>query len=554
MSALTILPTKVRHAPTAIVGLDSGRELLLHSRIDPLEEAAFFAAGVVPQERTLYAVLGFGLGYHVQALLDRIPASSHVVVLEPADFRLSARLLSQPPSRSTRWLRDTRLHFLSHHDAQLTPIHLANTLASHRLRSFTVVPHVPSMQTAEAFFGSLAREIQRALPPSVRQQLNTLDQMLESDLRNYWANLSASWNEHRASSLEGVWRDLPAVVVSGGPSLDEALPLLPAIRDRILLIATGSTARTLLNHGLCPDLVVSVDPHDPNLAHFVGWDGSQIPLVCYHRFHRGIPRVYAGPLFVFDMQDEPPLPLVEPASPSPFRRGGTVAFSALQLAHLVGANPIAFIGQDFAFARGRTHAAGAIYNLSFDENQPLPEECVRVPATAGGTVLTNRLLHAYLLHMQDYILHYAKVKPAVRHINTSTSGALILGMETKGLVESIEGCPEPPLAASQAISQAMTAPRRPTTATQIATLDAWIATLQSLVASVDSVESFSDIFAAFAATPLCDLPGRGYRDLWFVFETKYQLGAHPATSAFVSRFKSHLRHVLEDLRSVRAAS
>jgi hypothetical protein len=91
LPSLTIVSSKVRTAPTAIVRVDDGRELLLHSRVDPLEETAFFAAGVTPQERTLYAVLGFGLGYHVRALLERIPESSQVIVLEPADFTLRGR-------------------------------------------------------------------------------------------------------------------------------------------------------------------------------------------------------------------------------------------------------------------------------------------------------------------------------------------------------------------------------------------------------------------------------------------------------------------------------
>lgn len=553
MLALTIIPTKVRHAPTAIVRLENGRELLLHSRIDPIEEAQFLAANVQAEERTLYVVLGFGMGYHVRALLERVPQSSHVIVLEPAAVRLSTRALSQPPGDRTAWLRDPRLHFLAHHDPHLTPLHLANELAARRLLSTTMVPHVPSMQTAGPHYSTLAREIPAALPPSIRQQLNTLDQMLESDLRNYWANLSASWNESRALSLAGQWEGRPAVIVSGGPSLDEALPLIPAIRDQVMLIATGSTARTLVTNGIRPDLVVSVDPHDPNLAHFVGWDSSLIPLVYYHRVHRGIPRVYAGPLFGFDMQDEPPLPLLDRLAASPFRRGGTVAFSALQLAHLLGANPIVFVGQDFAFAKGRTHSAGAIYNQTFDE-RALPPDYVRVPGIDGGTVVTSRILHAYLLHMQDYILHYGAVKPAIRHVNTSPTGAMIHGMEMLDLRAAVEPCPVPGVSAASTIAEVQARRRSPPLAAQVALLDDWIAELQRVVTNVDGVESFPDIFDAFAATPLCDLPGRSYRDLWFVFETKYQSGRNPTTAALLGRFKSHLRHVLDDLRAMRATT
>lgn len=52
-------------------------------------------------------------------------------------------------------------------------------------------------------------------------------------------------------------------------------------------------------------------------------------------------------------------------------------------------------------------------------------------------VVTSRLLQAYLLHIQDDVLHYAAPKPHVRHVNTSATGALIRGMEHATLVATL---------------------------------------------------------------------------------------------------------------------
>ena len=51
-----------------------GRDLYLHSRLI-VEEARLLVKDLPRQERTLYVVLGFGLGYHVKELLSTTPAA-----------------------------------------------------------------------------------------------------------------------------------------------------------------------------------------------------------------------------------------------------------------------------------------------------------------------------------------------------------------------------------------------------------------------------------------------------------------------------------------------
>src|SRR5262249_53992765 len=155
------------------------------------------------------------------------------------------------------------------------------------------------------------------------------------------------------------------------------------------------------------------------------WDCSSVPLVYYHRINRLVLPLHTGTKFCFLMHGEPALPGTTRAE-SPFRRGGTVAYSALQLAHLLGADPVVFVGQDFAFAGGHTHAAGALYDRRFNENEERADHFT-VPGVAGTPVTTNRIYYDYLLLMQDYLLEYARVNPSMTHINTSRVGARIRG-------------------------------------------------------------------------------------------------------------------------------
>ena len=128
---------------------------------------------------------------------------------------------------------------------------------------------------------------------------------------------------------------------------------------------------------------MSVDPYELNRAHFAGWESSDVPLAYYHRMCRGIVSEYAGPKFWFVMHDEPPIPLRQSRERSPFARGGTVAYSALQIAHYLEADPIIFVGQDFAFRGGHTHAAGALYGQTSTTTR-CPRTTSACPVSTGG--------------------------------------------------------------------------------------------------------------------------------------------------------------------------
>jgi hypothetical protein len=544
--SVSLQPSRVKAAPTALVRRADGREFYLHSRYDPFEEGQFLARDVARQERALYVVLGFGLGYHVRAILDHVPASSHVMVVEPDAACLSARALATADHPAARWVRDPRLHFLTLHDPKLAPLHLADRMAALRLLTIKLVTHVPSTLTAEEFYRSIASEIPAQFPTAIQRHLVSLDRMLENDLRSLWSNLPYSWRAAPISRLAAAWAGRPLVVVSGGPSLTDALPTLDAVRDRALILATGSTARVLSERGIRPDLVISVDPYAFNLGHFVGWDTTRTPLVYYHRLHHAILPVYAGPLCTFVMHDESPLPLLaEPRAP--FHRGGTVAFSALQLGHYLHANPIVFVGQDFAFAGGRTHAKGAIYGEIFDETAP-PDDYILVPGVAGEPVLTSRIHEAYLLHMQDYVLNFAKHRPEIQHVNTSPLGARMRGMTYVSLSEALGALPAIDPAARQVCAAWFADVPGVQADAQRQALDGWLAELTGLLERHPGSD-FAPLYRAFADTSLHAIAERSYQDVKYVYEAKYQ--APSAAEVYGNRFREHLRQVAADLRQIR---
>ncbi len=547
---ITIIDSATKGAPTALIRRADGSEAYLHSRFDPVEEARLLIGDVPLRERTMYLVLGFGLGYHVKELLNRIPHTSHVTVAEPRGACLSALRPPGGKNRAATWMKSPRLHFLTLDEPGLGPIYLADRLAEMRLLGIELFTHLPSTLMDETFYRNLSAEVRQKFPRSFAVHLSSLDKLLENDLANFWANLSCSWNAAPAQCLRRKWSGRPLVIVSAGPSLDSAVLSLREVRGRAMLLATGTAARILMERDIRPDLVISLDPYDTNLAHFQGWGASGVPLVYYHRINRRVLDLHSGPRFVFIMRDEPPIPLVgRPGGPE-FWRGGSVAFSALQLAHLMEANPIVFVGQDFAFGRGRTHAAGSATGHVFEEGDP-PGDYFQVPGANGSPVLTDRIYYSYLLYMQNYLLEFAARKPAVRHINTSTVGAFIRGMDYLDFDRALAlNTAQARYSAGEMIAEAVAGSRKIPLKRREAAVCGWVAELDRLLGRIGSTDDFSRTYAAFRSTSVCAQAARSYEDVHYLYETR---GGAQGKSSLPARFREHLQFVASELRKSKSA-
>jgi hypothetical protein len=540
----SIVNSSVEGVPTAIVRPLNGPPFYLHSPDDPIAEAHALIKDVARQERALYVVLGFGLGYHVKALLDAIPSSAHVIVIEPEWARFSQ--VTRQDAHHAAWMSDKRLHFHATRDADIVPIHLVEYLAALKLMSVNLVHHAPSMQTAGDYYQAVATQIPRDLPSAIEGHVRWFDEMLENSLRNFWTNLPDSWRAASIHRLKGRWAKQPLVIVSAGPSLDDALPVLSRLSRNALILATGTTARILEAHQIRPDLLVSVDPYQFNRAHFSGLAASDVPLVYYHRISRGIVSEYAGPKFWFVMHDEPSLPLRPSHDPSPFARGGTVAYSALQLAHYLEADPIVFVGQDLAFPGGRTHAAGAPYGQTVDDTA-LPDGYFRVPGVDGQPVVTNRTYHGYLTLIEEYLRTVATTRPDVRHVNTSSRGARIAGTEFGDLEPLLRTLPPLPKAPREQIVRTLKRSGSPSRTEERHAMTRWVAELESL--SETGTTDFEELFARFRTTDAYSQASKSYDSVYWVYESRYRNGSSQSRSIFLHRFRDHLKFVVDDLRA-----
>lgn len=227
-----------------------------------------------------------------------------------------------------------------------------------------------------------------------------------------------------------------------------------------------------------------------------------------------------------------------------------MAFSALQLAHYLGANPIIFVGQDFAFRGGHTHAGGSLFDQTFDA-EALPTDYLRVPGVDGNPVVTNRIYYSYLLYMQDYLLDFESRNPDIKHLNASRTGARIQGMDSVALEQALAGPGGNDLVSpSDMIHAALGQSRSVRIEAQRAALDKWAGASDRLLKRADQFSDFGSLFAVFKTTPLYAQAPRIYDDIYYLFETKYCSPEAAATPSFLNRFLKHLQFVSQELNKM----
>jgi hypothetical protein len=419
-----------------------GQALYLHSRYDPVGEAARWAKAALTNDPAVAFVLGVGLGYGVAAMLEA-DERLHLWAFEPDSATVVAALQTVDLARP---LRDGRLRLVIRPDkgklfadwnAFLAPIHVAHT----------IVALAPSVRLHADFFDA-ARALVGEFIDFGRTAINTLLVNSRRTCQNLARNTPAYVTADGVGPLKNAARGKPAVIVSAGPSLQKNKHLLPEAA-RGAVVAVQTTFKQVLDLGVEPDFVTSLDYHDISTQFFQHVPaGTRTRLVAEAK---ASPKVLAaGPgalsLLGNDFLDRllRELKLDRPK----LRAGATVAHLAFYLAEHLGCDPIIFVGQDLGFSDGLAYAPGTSYDALWrpEQNRFNTAEMThwqrvmrdkpilrQVPDYRGRTTYTEQRLYSYL---QQFERDFAQSDRTV--IDATEGGVAKRGAAPMSLAAAIE--------------------------------------------------------------------------------------------------------------------
>lgn len=417
--------------PTLVADGPSGK-LHLHSAYNPRAEAARWADELDSQGWEVAVIFGFGLGYHLEELLDRNPGG-RIIVVEPLPsvfkYALAVRDLTH--------LLERRLDLVLASDATEAAAELFKLLYSSLHARQALFAWPPYLRLAPGYWES----VQHGVGDLVRQALVNLATNRAWSLAwldNFFANLIESAEDPAVSCLLPHFAGRPAIIVAAGPSLDKNVRLLGEVRGRALVVAAGSAINPLRKHGIRPDLLVSFDPGEANYAHFIGLDSAGLPLVYSPTIFWRIVAEYKGPRFAMGMDVFPFVEdlfgrLGEPRGS--VASGPSVANVAWDLVRQMGCDPVIFVGQDLAFTDARTHADGAVHGRALRPEELEAQGIIFTEGIDGNQVPTSRVMYAMKVWFEQRI---ASLGAGRTYIDATEGGARIAGTEVMPLREAID--------------------------------------------------------------------------------------------------------------------
>ncbi|HLJ19215.1 MAG TPA: 6-hydroxymethylpterin diphosphokinase MptE-like protein [Stellaceae bacterium] len=369
---------------------------------------------------TFLIIFGVGLGHHVMELARRTEARWLILVEPNLDLIKHSFHALDWAALLARFGTDNGGVYLVTDPDPTRMVHgIVSRVAEHGIPFIDgawVFTHYPFWSFAEA----------RARLHDAAQYAFVNRGFFEDEIK-MMTNAVANFTAGRFWLIEGrprLQRPETVAIVGAGPSLDESIPTLKRIRDRIVLFSGGTALRPLLRNGIVPDFHCELEnvPVVVDVLKEAGKYGdlSQIRLIASATVDPRVPPMFRESWFFFrdsvssSMLLTGGLHILSGAAP-------TCVNTAMAAATTLGFTEIAFFGTDCGTrVGGLDHASDTVYGAGsiVKARQNFP---IEVEGNFGGVARTDWIYDACRRMLGEAIRFYG-----LSPINTS-DGALIPG-------------------------------------------------------------------------------------------------------------------------------
>jgi hypothetical protein len=328
----------------------TGKAHTLHSLMSPEREAEKIIATL--QDEGFIIILGLGGGYLAEAALKTTSVQKLLVI----DFDIDgiAELLCSKDYITL--FSDPRFTLLV--DAEPEAIEAAVTTAYLPCihNGIRVIPLRARCDFDTGHFFPASDAIRRAI------EKVSVDYSVQAYFgRRWFSNVI-----HNIFALEKqfgiIAPESRIAICAAGPSLDHQLQRLKSKAESVYIISTDTAIGTLLNAGIKPDAVVSIDCQHISYLHFLGHDIQDIPLfldlasppLLYSRTASTVFFSGGHPLGNYISAFFKKIPFIDTS-------GANVTYAALSLAEKLGAKQVEIYGADFSYPCGNAYTKGAFF-------------------------------------------------------------------------------------------------------------------------------------------------------------------------------------------------
>ena len=436
----------------------------LHHKENPLGEAREIFSQVENTPVAIHVIYGIGLGYLFQVACAN---SLGTVILYETDLNILK-------------IAFTLVDFSN--DILKNNVFIADNIqkASDYIYKKSNTKNSPYMLTTSAYrelgakeFDELVEKLQRMIG-AFGLDLRFTKEKFYPLLKFTLANIPNLVKEPPLCSIKYFYKGKTAVVASAGPTLDRDIEVIKKYRDKIVLFVVGTAMKTIAKHGITPDFLCIIESYDSS-KQIEGLDLSKVNLITEPFSHPNYRKFNFKKIYSHISSN---LPLnafwagLIKENTEDYLSKGTVSYTALNAARILGCSKIIFAGQDLAYLEGQCYSKDSAYkdlvcafnkeknkweitakdfdkfayalNNSSDEEvrkktalrrlENLNKSLYYVKSIKGEMIPTESVYAAFIAPLNEY----TKMFPDREYINASLEGAQIDGFQNLPLEEALK--------------------------------------------------------------------------------------------------------------------
>ncbi len=324
---------------------------LIHNPQNPLAEAQEIFSYAKNEPVSIHLVYGLGLGYLFQ--VTALNSKGAVILYEP-DLNILKIVLS---------LVDFSNDFLKSNVFVCTDYDEVS-LAIHQKSGMQNTPEMltlPTQMQTEGFEELVGRLKDTIGAYSL--DLKYTKEKFYPSLKMLLKNIHNLFEETPLAHFKDAYKGKTAVVVSAGPTLDRNIETLKKYRDKYILFAVGTALKTLNANGIKPDFLSIIETFDSS-KQLAGVDLKDVyfitepysnPNLRKFEFKRRFSHIASNvPINKFWAE-------ICGENIDEYFSKGTVSYTVLNSARILGCSKIILVGQDLAYIEGQCYSKDSAY-------------------------------------------------------------------------------------------------------------------------------------------------------------------------------------------------
>lgn len=354
--SLELIETKSKKYSAKV--FKNGKSIFLHSAYDPEKEANALINEIkkeTEKDLDLVFIFGIGAGYLINAFKK---LNINIAVIEPS-IKFFNLLIDN--FKLDKILEDNITFFIGGDDIE--DIEKFISLTNTKKVKFFITRSYVTLFNEEALF--YQQKVLSIVDKKIIN-INTISRFDKLWAYNIASNVAEISTHYGVSRFFDKYKNIPAVIVSAGPSLEKNIRKLKEMKNKALIIAVDTAMKPLFSHNISPHFIITIDPQKKNSKYFRNVYFKDSVLIAESSVDKEAIDSFNGAIYFINSI----FPLAkyfmeELGDRGDVTTGGSVSTAAYDFAIRIGANPIIMVGLDLSFPNYQTHIKGSYHEENF---------------------------------------------------------------------------------------------------------------------------------------------------------------------------------------------